>query len=107
MGIFRGLFGGKVEVQSRLQRAPRSHVSRPDPHDVAAYEREFERIVVGGSAQPLGAPIEIRDYDPDWPRLYEREEARIRSALGDRVIRIEHAGSTSVPGLPAKPIIDI
>ena len=38
---------------------------------------------------------------------YEREEARIRSVLGRRVIRIEHVGSTSVPELPAKPIVDI
>jgi GrpB-like predicted nucleotidyltransferase (UPF0157 family) len=48
-----------------------------------------------------------RSYDPEWPALYAREEERIRSILGDRVFRIEHAGSTSVPGLPAKPIIDI
>jgi GrpB-like predicted nucleotidyltransferase (UPF0157 family) len=82
-------------------------VSRPDPNDVEAYEREFERILVGGEAQPLTGLIEIREYDPEWPRLYEREEARIRGALGDRVVRIAHVGSTSVPGLPAKPIIDI
>jgi GrpB-like predicted nucleotidyltransferase (UPF0157 family) len=47
------------------------------------------------------------DYDPDWPHQFEREATRIRSALGDRALRIEHTGSTSVPGLPAKPIIDI
>ena len=39
--------------------------------------------------------------------LYEREAARIRSVLGERVLRLEHVGSTSVPGLAAKPIIDI
>ena len=44
---------------------------------------------------------------PAWPALYEREAARIRSLLGDRVRLLEHAGSTSVPGLAAKPIIDI
>ena len=65
-----------------------------------------EQRTVGG-ARPISQRIEIRDYDPEWPRLYEREEERIRSVLGDRVIRIEHAGSTSVPGLPAKPIVDI
>lgn len=74
--------------------------------DEAWYDEELNRITVGG-ARPITEPIELRDYDPDWPRLYEREEARIRSILGDRVVRIEHAGSTSVPGLPAKPIIDI
>lgn len=60
-----------------------------------------------GEVRPLTQPIEIRDYDPSWPGLYAREAARIRSALGDRVVRLEHAGSTSVPGLPAKPLIDI
>ena len=81
-------------------------MAQRDPSDVAAYDRDLAEISVGEPV-PLRAPIEIRDYDPEWPRLYEREEARIRSILGDRVIRIEHAGSTSVPGLPAKPIIDI
>ncbi len=52
-------------------------------------------------------PIELADYDPDWPGLFAREEARIRSILGDRVIDLEHTGSTSVPALAAKPIIDI
>jgi GrpB-like predicted nucleotidyltransferase (UPF0157 family) len=51
--------------------------------------------------------IELCDYDPVWPRLYAREAARIRSALGERVVRLEHVGSTSVPGLAAKPLIDI
>jgi GrpB-like predicted nucleotidyltransferase (UPF0157 family) len=53
------------------------------------------------------ARIELRDYEPSWPQLYAREAARIRSALGERVVRLEHAGSTSIPGLAAKPIIDI
>ena len=57
--------------------------------------------------QPLTQRIEIREYDLRWPTLYAREEARIRAALGERVVRIEHAGSTSVPGLPAKPVVDI
>jgi GrpB-like predicted nucleotidyltransferase (UPF0157 family) len=77
-----------------------------DPDDVAAYDRELAEVTIGGP-RPLAGLVEIHDYDSDWPRLYEREEDRIRSALGDRVIRIEHVGSTSVPGLPAKPLIDI
>ncbi|HEX2755130.1 MAG TPA: GrpB family protein, partial [Candidatus Limnocylindrales bacterium] len=44
---------------------------------------------------------------PEWPALFTREEARIRATLGARVSRLEHTGSTSVPGLAAKPIIDI
>jgi GrpB-like predicted nucleotidyltransferase (UPF0157 family) len=55
----------------------------------------------------LTGPVLIVDYDPDWPQLFAREEARIRAALGERVVLLEHAGSTSVPGLAAKPCIDI
>jgi GrpB-like predicted nucleotidyltransferase (UPF0157 family) len=55
----------------------------------------------------LSHKILIADYSPNWPQLFEREAARIRLVLGPRVLRIEHAGSTSVPGLAAKPVIDI
>ena len=51
--------------------------------------------------------IVLVDYDPRWPALFERESDRIRLALGSRALRIEHTGSTSVPGLVAKPIVDI
>ena len=51
--------------------------------------------------------IELVDYDPRWPELFEREANRLRTLLGNRVLRVEHTGSTSVPGLCAKPIIDI
>ena len=51
--------------------------------------------------------IQVVEYDPRWPALFEREASRIRQALGDRALRIEHTGSTSVPGLAAKPVIDI
>jgi GrpB-like predicted nucleotidyltransferase (UPF0157 family) len=78
----------------------------PDPTDVEAYDRRQAQITVGG-AKPLSKPIEIRDYDPEWPALYEQEEAQIRSILGERVVRVEHVGSTSVPNLCAKPIIDV
>jgi GrpB-like predicted nucleotidyltransferase (UPF0157 family) len=53
------------------------------------------------------APIHLADPDPTWPEQYAEQAARIRAALGDRVLLLEHAGSTSVPGLPAKPVIDI
>jgi GrpB-like predicted nucleotidyltransferase (UPF0157 family) len=60
-----------------------------------------------GELKPLSSQILIVDYDPQWPELFAREAGRIRAALGDRALRIEHTGSTSVPGLAAKPIIDI
>jgi GrpB-like predicted nucleotidyltransferase (UPF0157 family) len=56
---------------------------------------------------PIDGQIILVDYDRAWPGMYAREKARIRSALGDRALRIEHIGSTSVPGLCAKPCIDI
>jgi GrpB-like predicted nucleotidyltransferase (UPF0157 family) len=49
----------------------------------------------------------VVDYDPAWPELFRREAERIRGALGERVVQLDHVGSTSVPGLAAKPIIDI
>jgi GrpB-like predicted nucleotidyltransferase (UPF0157 family) len=60
-----------------------------------------------GELKPLTGPIIVSDYDPAWPAAFEREAVRIRAILGQRVRLLEHAGSTSVPGLPAKPIIDI
>ena len=51
--------------------------------------------------------IVIADYDPAWPRRFGREEAKIRGALGPAALSVEHVGSTSVPGLAAKPIVDI
>ena len=77
----------------------------PDPNDVAAYD-ELEQRRIGGP-QPLTGPIELRDYDPRWPDLYAEHAARLQDSLGDRVVRVEHVGSTSVPGLAAKPVIDI
>src|SRR3954447_9828382 len=56
---------------------------------------------------PLTSHIHLEEYDTEWPRLFEREATRIRTALGDGVVQLEHVGSTSVPGLAAKPIIDI
>jgi len=53
------------------------------------------------------APITLSPYDPAWPAQFEAEAARIRAALGAEVLQLEHTGSTSVPGLAAKPIIDI
>lgn len=60
-----------------------------------------------GALLPLVGPIKIVDYDPEWPRIFEREARRVRDVLGDRVLSLEHIGSTSVPGLAAKPKIDM
>ncbi len=52
-------------------------------------------------------PVIIMPYDPDWPRHFGLIRDRMAAALGATALAIEHVGSTSVPGLPAKPIIDI
>ena len=55
----------------------------------------------------MAHPIVIVDYNPDWPAQFEVLRHRIAKALGQIVARIEHVGSTAVPGLAAKPIIDL
>jgi GrpB-like predicted nucleotidyltransferase (UPF0157 family) len=70
-------------------------------------EEYLRTITVGGTPQQLNAPVLLAEYDSEWPRLFEREAKRIRGALGERALVVEHAGSTAVPGLAAKPIIDI
>ena len=56
----------------------------------------------------MSAPVELADYDPSWPRKFEQEKAAIADAIGRWLIGpIEHIGSTAIPGLRAKPIIDI
>jgi len=60
--------------------------------------------LIGGVEQ---RPIVIAAYDPDWPRRFRREAGAIRSALGMTAVRVDHVGSTAVPGLAAKAIVDI
>lgn len=51
--------------------------------------------------------IVIREYDSEWPSLFEHERSALQASLGEQVIVIEHVGSTAVPGLASKPIIDL
>ncbi len=75
----------------------------------SAEARSEQEMLAAWVVEPpkLTGPVQLDDYDPTWPAFFEREAARIRSILGDRVVMLEHVGSTSVPGLAAKPIIDI
>jgi GrpB-like predicted nucleotidyltransferase (UPF0157 family) len=52
-------------------------------------------------------PVVIVDYDPAWPALFASLAARVSAALGPVLVRVEHVGSTAVPGLAAKPVIDL
>lgn len=70
-------------------------------------DEEMAAIRVGGTVTPLNAQIYLAPYDPSWPAQYEGEAAKICAALGDAALVLEHVGSTSIPGLSAKPILDI
>jgi GrpB-like predicted nucleotidyltransferase (UPF0157 family) len=65
---------------------------------------DVDAELVGGTEK---RELVIEEYDPAWPRQYAEHEERIRRALGADAVTVEHIGSTSVPGLAAKPIIDI
>ena len=71
-----------------------------------ADEKQMQAARIGG-LRIHNAPIDLAEYSPDWPMLFLREAHRIRAVLGDRAVQIEHVGSTSIPGLAAKPVIDI
>jgi GrpB-like predicted nucleotidyltransferase (UPF0157 family) len=82
---------------------PSAVPSDPEPLD-PAFDQELDRILIG-DRQP--GPVTLVPYDPDWPRRFEAIRADLTEALGQCAVRIEHIGSTAVPGLAAKPIIDI
>jgi GrpB-like predicted nucleotidyltransferase (UPF0157 family) len=81
----------------------------PDPAEPRQGPKTEEDLRAAWVVTPpkLVGKVQLVDYDPDWPRRFQREADRIRAVLGERVVQLEHVGSTSVPGLAAKPIIDI
>lgn len=66
----------------------------------------IQKVIVNGNVEH-NQTIQLNPYDEKWPALFEREKERILKILKDKALMIEHIGSTSVPGLMAKPIIDI
>jgi GrpB-like predicted nucleotidyltransferase (UPF0157 family) len=68
-----------------------------------------EQIAAANVGPPLllNSPIALASYDPEWPGMYARSARGISDALGARILLLEHVGSTAVPGLSAKPVIDI
>lgn len=70
-------------------------------------DEEHLRAVTIGAMTPHATKVVIEDYNPAWPAWFEWDRERIAVALGETALSIEHVGSTSVPGLPAKPVIDI
>ena len=77
----------------------------PTSEEITRHHDEGEVIYVG--AHPTGYVVRIEEPDPTWPQRYAELAAQISEVLGDGLLAIQHIGSTSVPCLPAKPIIDI
>jgi GrpB-like predicted nucleotidyltransferase (UPF0157 family) len=76
--------------------------------DGSREDEKLERYLAEVTVGPLEhAPVVLREYDAAWPARFRAEAERIRAALGGRARRVEHIGSTSVPGLAAKPVVDI
>lgn len=71
-----------------------------------ATDQEIEAYTVG-TPRRLDTTVTLHEYNPGWPSSYRAQEAAIRAALGDTALAVDHIGSTSVPGLAAKPVIDI
>jgi GrpB-like predicted nucleotidyltransferase (UPF0157 family) len=118
-----------VDAWRRLHQVEGPRATLIDLYELVARERGVEghdlprdeRVALARSVMPdvwpgfsitegserVGEPIRIVDPDPEWPRRFDRWRQVVGSALGDLAPRIEHIGSTAVPGLPAKPIVDI
>ncbi len=118
-----------IEAWRRLRKLEGPRATIIDLYELVAQERGLaphqlpleERVALARLAMPHVWPdfeitggserhselIRIVDYDPQWPRRFRNWRTMLRAYLGDTARRIEHVGSTSVPGLPAKPIVDI
>lgn len=118
-----------IEAWRRLREAKGRRVTIIDLYELVAASRGLaahelpveERLNLARSVMPdiwpgfaltpgsdrSGELVEIVDYDQHWPRRFEEWREKLRARLGDTAVRIDHVGSTSVPGLEAKPIVDI
>ncbi len=76
------------------------------PERAPSTEQQILAATVGART-PFNSTIRLEPYDPQWPSHYAKLEAEIRDALAAKALTIEHVGSTSVPGLSAKPVIDV
>jgi len=86
------------EGDDRLANSPDLKLPMSDDQIIAA---------TVGERRPLNGTIYLAPYNPDWPLLYAQLKNRINDALDNDMLLLEHVGSTSVPGLSAKPIIDM
>ena len=84
--------------EQRPTNSPKVNIPLSEEQIIAAHVRK---------PQPLNSTIYLARYDPAWPSLFTRLAKHIHEVLGDAILLLEHVGSTSVPGLSAKPIIDM
>jgi GrpB-like predicted nucleotidyltransferase (UPF0157 family) len=89
--------GASLTIFSSSQRDSEGSVSDD------SFEKRIREVIIGEIEQPT---IVIADYNPAWPKRFRQEEVRIRATLGEAALSVEHIGSTSVPGLAAKPMVD-
>ena len=97
--------GCEVRWDGALPGVARLHVD--DPWGNRLELVEVQRVDLVAARKRHDAPVRLVDYDPAWADRYAAAAERIRGALGDRVVVLEHVGSTSVPGMPAKPYVDV
>jgi GrpB-like predicted nucleotidyltransferase (UPF0157 family) len=85
------------------------HVDRPTDSPRVSPPMTEDQIIAAtvGEQQPRNSTIYLAAYDSAWPSLFTHLQKQIHEALGDNILLLEHVGSTSVPGLAAKPIIDM
>jgi GrpB-like predicted nucleotidyltransferase (UPF0157 family) len=69
-----------------------------------SFEKRIREVIIGETEQPT---IVIANYNPAWPERFRQEEVKIVAALGEAALSVEHIGSTSVPGLAAKAVVDV
>lgn len=93
-----------LKIAFRKARAHSGNLEDGLAEETDPLQDRIEAVLIG-DIEPM--EIVVVDYDPAWPERFRREAAKIRDALGDVALRIEHIGSTAVPGLAAKPIIDV
>ncbi|EMD6370573.1 GrpB family protein [Morganella morganii] len=82
-------------------------LSAQERQDVMIFAESDQDETPWVAGKPRSAEITVSEYDPVWPAVYVQEKQRILDVLGDKALHIEHVGSTAVPGLAAKPVIDI
>jgi GrpB-like predicted nucleotidyltransferase (UPF0157 family) len=127
VGLDPGAIGDAVAAWQRLHEAFGTAVTIADRYDLEAAARgvpvaalsgedrselALEVLALRSAGMELigsspGDPIRVVAYDPAWPGRFRSWRDRLAGALGPAALRIDHVGSTAIPGLPAKPVIDV